>query len=136
MRSHARFLYSFLAQFFLQTVVLKRECKNFGFEKILKIVSPTSFEFIAQTHARVPQSIPRWIFDHFEEVGLSKSLENIVKLGRPTFSKIVARPHACWLLYSFLTQIFLLCVVLKKEYKEAKLENKYCRICENFGLGS
>ena len=56
--------------------------------------------------------------DHFEEVGLNKILENIVKLQRPTFSKIVVRPLACWLLYSFLTQIFLLCVVLKKEYRK------------------
>ena len=52
-RSHARFLYSFLAQIFLQIVVLERECKNLGFEKIIKIVSPTSFEIVARTHARV-----------------------------------------------------------------------------------
>ena len=58
------------------------------------------------------------MFDHFEEVGLSKTLDNFVKLGRPTFSEIVARLLACWLLYSFLTQIFLLCVVLKKEYRK------------------
>ena len=58
------------------------------------------------------------MFDHFEEVGLSTTLKNIVELGRPAFSKIIARPLACWLLYSFLTQIFLLCVVLKKEFRK------------------
>ena len=92
---------------FLQVNVLERECRNLGFEKFVKIVSPTSFEIVARTHTRVPQLIPRWMFDHFEEVGLSKTFKNIVKLGWPTFSEIVARPLACWLLYSFLTQIFL-----------------------------
>ena len=43
------------------------------------------------------------------------NLENIVELGKPTFSKIVTRTPA-WLLYSFLTQIFLLWVVVEKEY--------------------
>jgi len=55
---------------------------------------------------------------HFEEVGLSMNLKNIVELGRPTFSEIVTRPLAWWLLYTFLIQIFLLWVVLKKEYRE------------------
>ena len=86
--------------------VLERECRNLGFEKIVKIVSPTSFEIIAQTHARVPQSIPKWMFDQYEEVELSKTLENIVELERPTCSEIIARPLAGWHLYSFLTQIF------------------------------
>ena len=66
MRSHARFLYSFLAQIFLRMVVLERECRNLDFEKIMMIVSLTSFEIVAQTHARVPQSIPRWMVDHFQ----------------------------------------------------------------------
>ena len=93
-RSHARFLYSFLAQIFLQLVVLQRECRNLGFKKIVKIMSLTSCEIVARTHARVPQSIPRWMFDHFEAIGLSKTLENIVKLERPTCFEIVARPLA------------------------------------------
>ena len=96
----------------------EREYKNLGFEKIMKIVSPTSFEIVARTHARVPQSISRWIFDHFEEVGLSKALENIVELQRPSFSEVIARPLVNWLLYSFLTQIFLQLEVQKKEYRK------------------
>ena len=58
------------------------------------------------------------MFDYFEEVTLSKTLENIMKLGRPIFSEIVARPLSCWFLYSFLTHIFFLCAVLKKEYRK------------------
>jgi len=69
-----RFLYSFLDMIFLRMVILERECRNLGFEKIVKIVSPTSFEIVAKTDARVPKSILRWMFDHFEEVGLSKTL--------------------------------------------------------------
>ena len=53
---------------------------------------------------------------HYEEVELSKTLENIVELERPTFSEVVARPLVDWLLYSFVTQIFLQLVVQKKEY--------------------
>ena len=94
MRSHARFIYFFLAQIFLRMVVLERECKNLSFEKIVKIVSLTSCEIVARTHARVPPSIPRWMFDHYEEVGLSKTLENIMELGRPTNYEIIARPLA------------------------------------------
>jgi len=86
-------------------VILEREYRNLGFEKIVKIVSLTSFEIVAWTHARVLYSCPRLMIGHFEEVGLSMNLENIVKLGRPTFPKIIARPPA-WLVYSFLTQIF------------------------------
>ena len=72
-------------------VVLERECRNLGFEKIVKIVSPISFEIVALTHSRVPQSILRWMFDLYEEMGLSKTLENIVEVGRPTCSEIVTR---------------------------------------------
>ena len=72
-----------------------------------KIVSPTSFEIVARTHVRVLYSCPRLAIGYFEEVGLSMTLENIVKLGRLTFSEIFVQPSA-WLLYSFLTQIFLL----------------------------
>ena len=57
------------------------------------------------------------MFDHFEEVRLSKTLENIVELERPTFSEIFVWPPA-WLLSSFLTQIFLLLVVVEKEYRK------------------
>ena len=52
---------------------------------------------------------------HFEEMGLSMTLENIVELRGLMFSEIVAR-SLVWLLYSFLTQIFLLWVFLEKEY--------------------
>ena len=105
MRSHARFLYSFLAQIFLQMIVLERECLNLDFEKIVKIVSPTCFEIVAQTHARVLYSCPRLMIGHFEEVKLSMTLKNIIELGRPTFSEIFVRPPA-WLLYPFLARFF------------------------------
>ena len=54
---------------------------------------------------------------HYEEVELSKTLENIVKLERPIFSNVVARPLASWLLYSFLAQIFLQWEIQEKEYR-------------------
>ena len=49
------------------------------------------------------------------------NLENIVKLGTLTFSEIIALPFA-WLLYSFLNQIFLLWVILEKEYMKHDIE--------------
>ena len=78
---------------FLQVVILERECRNLSFGTIVKVVSPTSFEIVARTHARVPQSFSRWMFDHVEEVRLSKTLENIMELER-TCSQIAARPLA------------------------------------------
>ena len=60
--------------------------------------------------------------------GLSKTLENIVKLERPTFSKVVARPLVDWLLYCFLTQIFLQLVVLEKEYRKQNWETNTVKI--------
>ena len=62
------------------------------------------------------------MFDYFEEVRLSKTLENIMKFGRPTCSEIITRPLADWLLYSFLTQIFLQLVVLEKKYRKQNWE--------------
>jgi len=57
---------------FLQVDVLESECrKNLGFGKFVKSVSPTCFEIVTQTHTRVPKSIPRQMFDHFDEVELS-----------------------------------------------------------------
>jgi len=83
----------------------------------LKIVSLISFEIVARTHARVLYSCPRLMIGHFEEVRLSINLGNVMKLGRPTFPKIFIRPHA-WILYSFLTEIFLLRVVLENECRK------------------
>ena len=83
-------------------------------------MSPTCFEIVAR-HTRVLYSCPRLMISYFEEAGLSMNLENIVKLGRLTFFEIVARPSA-WHLYSFLTQIFLLYVVLEKEYMKYDVE--------------
>ena len=97
-------------------VVLERECRNLDFGNIVKIMSLINFEIVARTNARVSQLIPRWMFDHFEEVGLSKTLENTVKLGRLICSEIAAQPLASWLLYSFLIQIFIQFDVLEIEY--------------------
>ena len=100
---------------FRQVNVPERECRNLGFGKI---VSPTCFEIEAWTHARVPYSFSGQMVVHYEEVELIKTLENIVKLERPSFSEIVARSLVGWHLYSFLTQIFLQLVVLEKEYRK------------------
>jgi len=96
----------------------------------VKILRPTSFEIVVRTHSRVSQSIPGWMFDYFEEVRLSKALENIVELGRPSCSEIVARPLAGWHLYSFLTQIFLHMVVLGKEYRKRNREMNIVKIID------
>ena len=100
---------------YLQVVVLEKECRDLGFENFVKNVSPKYFEMVARTHAKVPYSFSRQMVVHYEEVERSKTLENIVELERPTFSDIVARPLTSWLLYSFLTQIFLQMVVLERE---------------------
>ena len=76
---------------FLQVDVLERECWNFGFEKFVKCVSPTCLEIVARTHARVPYLFLGQIVVHYEEVKLSKTLEDIVELERPSFSEIVTR---------------------------------------------
>ena len=39
-------------------------------------------------------------------------------MERPTFSDIIAQPLVGWLIYSFLTQIFLQWEVQKKEYRK------------------
>ena len=86
---------------------------------------------IARTHARVLYSCPRLMVGHFEEVGLSMNLQNIMEFGRPTFSEIVAGPLAWWLLYSFLTQIFLLWVILEKEYRKQNRRMNIVKIMKN-----
>ena len=53
---------------------------------------------------------------HYENVELSKILENTVELERQMVFEVVARLSVNWLLYSFVTQIFLQMVVQKKEY--------------------
>ena len=47
---------------------------------------------------------------------LSKTLENTVELERQMVLEVFARLSVNWLLYSFVTQIFLQLVVQKKEY--------------------
>ena len=96
--------------------VLEREHRNLGFGKMVKIVSPTWFEIETWTHTRVSYSFPGQMVVHYEEEELSKTLENIVKLERSSFSEVVARPLVGWHLYSFLTQIFLQLVILENEY--------------------
>ena len=71
---------------------LEREYKNLG--NFVKNVSQKCFEIEAWTHTRVPYSFPGQMVVHYEEVELSKTLENIVKFGRPSYSEIVARPLA------------------------------------------
>ena len=92
MQTPARFLYSFLDLIFLHLNGPEREYKNLGFRKIMKIVSPTCFEIKTWTHARDPYSFSGQMVVHYEEVKLSKTLENIMELERPTFSEVVARP--------------------------------------------
>ena len=97
----------------------------------MTIVILTNFEIVARTHATALYSYPRLMIGHFEEVGLSITLENVVKLGRPIFPEIFVRPPA-WLQYSFLTQIFLLWVIQKKDYMKhdrGKLVNIVSRLC-------
>ena len=84
----------------------------------MKNVSPKCFEIVARTHTRVPYSFPGQMVIHYEEVELSKTLKNIVELERPIFSEVIARPLVDWLLYSFLTRIFLQWEVQKKEYRK------------------
>ena len=62
-------------------IVLERECRNLSFRKFVKSVSPSCFEIVSQTHARVSQLISRQMFDHFEEVELSKTLEKLWNWG-------------------------------------------------------
>ena len=59
---------------------------------------------------------------HYEEVELSKTLENTVELERQMFLEVVARPSVDWLLYSWVTQIFLQLVVQKKEDEKQNQE--------------
>jgi len=56
---------------------------------------------------------------------------NIMELGSPAFFEIFARPLA-WILYFFLTQIFLPWVVVEKEYMKhdmKKFVNIVSRAC-------
>jgi len=77
------------------------------------------FEIVTRTHARVSSSFSMVV--HFEEVRLSMNLENFVDMVRLACFEIVNQPPA-WLRYSFITQIFLLSVVLKKEYMKLKFD--------------
>ena len=83
-----------------------------------EIVSPLEFVIVVWTHTKVPYSFPRQMVVHYEEVDLSKTLDNTVELERPMFSKVVAQPFVDWFLNSFVTQIFLQLEVQKKEYRK------------------
>ena len=80
-----------------------------------KIVSPLDLVIFVWTHA---YSFPKLMVFYFGLVELSMNLENVVELERSMFSEVVARPLVDWLLYSFVTQIFLQWEVQKKEYRK------------------
>ena len=71
---------------------LEWKYKNLGFGNFVKSVSQQCFKIEAWTHTRVLYSFPRQMVVHYEEVELSKTLENTVKLERPMFLEVVARP--------------------------------------------
>ena len=59
-------------------------------------MSLSDFEFVAQTHARVPYSISGLMVVHFESVRLKKmsmTLEILVEMMSPTCFEIVAQIH-------------------------------------------
>jgi len=68
-RTHIRLSNSFLEWIFLQLDVLKKKYVKLGTEKM---VSPTCFENVARTHARVPYTIPGLMVTHFESVRLKR----------------------------------------------------------------
>ena len=71
---------------FIQVNDPEREYKNLGFGNFVENVSQKCFEIEAWTHTRVPYSFPGQMVGHYEEVELSKTLENTVELERPSFS--------------------------------------------------
>ena len=90
---------------YLQVVTLEWEYKNLGFGNFVKNVSQKCVEIETWTHTRILYSFPGQMVVHYEEVELSKTLENV--LERPMFCEVVARPLVDWLLLSLRTQIFL-----------------------------
>ena len=95
----------------MQLDVLEKKYVKLGTEKM---VSPTCFENIAQTHARVSYSISGLIVVHFRLVRLKKmsmSLDNLVEMMSPTCFKEFVIGTQAWLLYSFVSLIFLQLVV-------------------------
>ena len=81
------------------------------------MASPTCFENVAQTHARVSYSIPGLMVVHIESVILKKmsmTLDNVVEMISPTcFEEFVVGTQS-WLLYSFVFLIFLQLVFRKR----------------------
>ena len=51
---------------FLLVDALERERRNLGFEKFVKIMTPTCFEVEAQTHEDVPYSFSGQMVVYFE----------------------------------------------------------------------
>jgi len=87
-RHHDRVLYSFLGSmvFHFEEKGLKRMSMNL--KSSVDILSPTCLEIDARAHARVLYSCPRLMVVNFKELRLNINLENVVKLGRPTFLKL------------------------------------------------
>ena len=91
-------------------------------------------EFLALTHARAPYSSPALMVVHFESEELEKmsmTLKNLVEMMNPTcFEEFFVGTQA-WLLYSFVSLIFLQLVVQEKEDMKQNRRMNIIEIVDN-----